>query len=378
MSIKGVVVKTGFLWHEYFAWHSTGVASGNLPAGGFVEPGVHFENPQTKRRFRNLLEVTGLLDELQPLRTRLATDEELLRVHTADYLARLREMSKSGFGEAGEFTPFGKGSFEIAKRGVGACITAADAVYDQVVRNAYVLCRPPGHHAEPDRGRGYCLLANEALTVEHLRAIRGLKRIAIVDWDVHHGNGAQSIFYGDPNVLTISIHQDRLYPVESGSLAETGEGDGKGACLNIPLPGGSGHEAYVSAIDRVVIPALDRFSPEMIIVSCGFDASALDPLGRQQATSQTYRAMTRLVMNAADRLCDGRLMMIHEGGYSEAYVPWCGLAVIEEMSGVKTEAQDPFMDWIGTIGGHELKPAEVDVLEKAASIVSEMPGKGSR
>jgi acetoin utilization deacetylase AcuC-like enzyme len=285
-------------------------------------------------------------------------------------------MSKIGHGEAGEFTPFGKGSFEIAQRGAGACIAAADAVYDRVVRNAYVLCRPPGHHAEPDRGRGYCLFANGAIAVEHLRTVRGLKRVAIVDWDVHHGNGAQLIFYRDPNVLTVSIHQDRLYPVESGELTETGEGPGKGACLNVPLPGGSGHEAYVAAIDRVVIPALDRFTPETIIVSCGFDASALDPLGRQQATSQTYRAMTRSVMEAADRLCGGRLIMIHEGGYSEAYVPWCGLAVIEEMSGVKTEANDPFMDWIGTIGGHDLKPAEVKILERAIGIVSEMPEKG--
>ena len=162
---------------------------------------MHFENPQTKRRLRNLLEVSGLLDELQPLPTRLATDEELLRIHTPSYVARLREMSEIGYSEAGEFTPFGKGSFEIAQRGAGACIAPADSVYDRVVRNAYVLCRPPGHHAEPDRGRGNCLFANGAITVEHLRTVRGLKRVAIVDWDVHHGNGAQSIFYHDPMSL---------------------------------------------------------------------------------------------------------------------------------------------------------------------------------
>jgi len=370
-------VKTGFLWHEYFAWHSYGVAAGNLPAGGFVQPGVHFDNPETKRRLRNLLEVTGLLDQLEPLRSRLATDEEMLRVHTAEYLTRLRELSELGYGDAGEYAPLGKGSFEIAQRGAGSCIVAADAVNDRVVRNAYVLCRPPGHHAEPNRGLGYCLLANGAIAVEHLRKVRGLKRVAVVDWDVHHGNGTQSIFYRDRGVLTISIHQDRLYPLNSGTLSETGEDAGLGACLNVPLPGGSGHEAYVAAVDQVVVPALERFSPELIVVACGFDASAFDPLGRQQASSQTFRAMTHSIVMAADRLCEGRLLMIQEGGYSEAYVPWCGLAVIEEISGVKTEADDPHLDWIGAIGGHELKPAEADVLRRAAALIGGVPGGSS-
>ncbi|RWA57947.1 MAG: class II histone deacetylase [Mesorhizobium sp.] len=371
-------MKTGFLWHEYFAWHSNGVASGNVTAGGYVEPGMHFENPATKRRLRNLLEVTGILDELKVLPTRLATDEELLRVHDGDYLQKLKQMSDLGFGDAGEFTPLGKGSFEIARRAAGACIVAADAVLDRVVRNAYVLCRPPGHHAERARGRGFCLLANASIAVEHLRKVRGVKRIAMVDWDVHHGNGAQSIYYTDPDVLTISVHQDRLYPVESGSLEETGEGEGRGTCLNIPLPGGSGHEAYVATLARVVVPALEKFEPEIIIVPSGFDASALDPLGRQQASSDTYRAMTGLLMEAAERICQGRLLMTHEGGYSEAYVPWCGLAVMEELSGIRTEASDPFLDWVGSIGGHELKPHEDAVLSRAAALIKDIPSRETR
>jgi acetoin utilization deacetylase AcuC-like enzyme len=366
-------MKTGFLWHEIFAWHTNGIAAGNILAGGFVQPGVHFENPHTKRRFRNLLEVSGLLDELEVLPTRPATDAELLRIHTPEYLTRLKELSDLGFGDAGDYALLGKGTFEIAKRAAGACIVAADAVYDRRVRNAYVLCRPPGHHAEPNRGRGYCFLANASVAIEHLRQTRGVRRVATVDWDVHHGNGAQVIYYSDPDILTISIHQDRLYPIESGSMEETGEGAGRGACLNIPLPGGSGHEAYVAAIERVVVPALERFLPEFILVPCGFDASALDPLGRQQATSETYRTMTRLLMEAAERICGGRLVMIHEGGYSEVYVPWCGLAVVEQLSGIKTEANDPYFDWVGAIGGHELKPAEKAVIEKAAGLVDGVP-----
>ncbi len=367
-------MKTGFLWHEYFAWHSFGTVSGSIPAGGFVEPGAPFENEQTKRRLRNLLEVSGLLDDLSILPTRLATDEELLRVHTVDYLEKLKRLSNAGIGDAGRGALVGKGSFEIAQRAAGACIVAADAVYDRVVRNAYVLCRPPGHHAERDCGIGFCLLANASIATEHLRKARGVKRIALVDWDVHHGNGAQSIFYDDPDVLTISIHQDRLF--RSGSIEERGVGDGLGASLNIPLPAGSGHEAYVAAIERVVVPALTRFQPEMIIVPSGFDASVFDPLGRQMAGSETFRMMTRLLMTAADRLCEGRLMMTHEGGYSETYVPWCGLAVLEEMSGIKTEAQDPYLGWFGLIGGHELKPHENEVLIQAAALVDQIPRPG--
>ena len=369
-------MKTGFLWHEHFAWHSNGVAAGNLPAGGFLQPGVHFENPETKRRFRNLLEVSGLLDQLAVLPTRMATEAEILAVHTPEYIHRLRQMSDAGFGDAGEFTPLGKNSFEIASRAAGACMNAADAVYDRKVANAYVLCRPPGHHAERDRGRGYCLLANAPIAIEHLRRERGVKRIATVDWDVHHGNGAQSIYYDDPNVLTISIHQDRLYPIESGAIDETGVGPGKGACLNIPLPGGSGHEAYVAVMEQVVSPALERFEPEIIIVPSGFDASAMDPLGRQQATSDTYRVMTKVLMNAADKLCGGRLLMCHEGGYSEVYVPWCGLAVMETLSGIKTEADDPYFGWVGAIGGHELKPAEAAVIAAAKKLIPGIPRKG--
>ena len=374
VAMKETLSRTGFVWHERFMWHITPAAAGSIAAGGYVEADVHIENPASKRRLRNLLEVTGLMDQLVGIKPRPATDAEVLRVHTEAYIARLRSLSEVGWGEAGDFAPVGKDSFAIALLSAGGCIAAADAIMDGRVNNAYALVRPPGHHAERDRGRGFCLLGNAAITVEHLRHVRGLKRIAMVDWDVHHGNGAQSIYYDNPDVLTISIHQDGVYPVDSGSLTENGAGAGLGSCINIPLPPGSGHGAYLAAFSQVILPALRRFQPDMVIVPCGFDASALDPMARQMAHSETYRLMTRSLKSAANELCGGRLMMCHEGGYSPIYVPWCGLAVVEELSGVRTDAVDPYQ-YVASWPGQQLKPAEAEVLSRASALLSRIPAR---
>jgi acetoin utilization deacetylase AcuC-like enzyme len=176
----------------------------------------------------------------------------------------------------------------------------------------------------------------------HARA-KGVARVAVVDWDVHHGNGTQAAFWVDPAVLTISLHQDQHFPHDSGFVEEVGEGAGRGANLNIPLPPASGLGAYRAAFERIVIPALHRFQPELIVVACGFDASALDPLGRQLLYSDGFRALTRLVRTAAETLCGGKLVLCQEGGYSTGYVPFCGLAVLEELSGIRTPVDDPFM-----------------------------------
>lgn len=354
-------------------WHINGIAAGVVPAGGYVEPGLfHIEDPSSKRRIRNLLEVSGLLDELVQIRPRPASRDELLRVHEAAYIERLDRMSETGFGEAGEKAPVGPDSLAIARLAAGGCIEAADAIMKGKVRNAYALIRPPGHHAERDRGRGFCLLANAAITVAHLKAVHGLERVAVVDWDVHHGNGTQNIFYTDPGVLTISIHEESNYPPDSGTIGEIGEEAGEGANLNIPLPAGSGHAAYLATIERVVLPALDRFAPEIIIVPCGFDSCIFDPLARQMNMAETFRQMTRHMMAAARVLCDERLLLIHEGGYSEFYTPYCGLAVMEELSGIKTEVVDPFGFHIGK-PGQKLQPHQNDIVGLAASLVTNVP-----
>ena len=179
----------------------------------------------------------------------------------------------------------------------------------------------------------------------------------------------QAAFYGDPTTLTISLHADRLYPANSGSLAERGEGQGFGYNLNLPLPPGSGDGAYLAAIEQVVLPALHRFKPDLILVACGFDASAADPLGRMMVTSYGFRRMTALLMQAADTLCDGRIVMTHEGGYSSHYVPYCGLAVLEQLSGINTGLADPFRPHFRDIGQQELQPHQAAAIAAAAALV---------
>jgi acetoin utilization deacetylase AcuC-like enzyme len=365
--------RTGFVWHERYMWHVTGIAAGAVPAGGYVEPSMfHIEDPSSKRRIRNLLEVTGLLEELVSIRPRQATEAELLRVHDAAYLDRLERLSAEGVGDAGEKAPVGPDSLTIAKLAVGGCLEAADAIVRGQVANAYALVRPPGHHAERSRGRGFCLLANAALTVAHLKAVHSLERIAVVDWDVHHGNGTQSIFYEDPTVLTISVHEEGNYPPDSGTLVERGAGQGFGTNLNIPLPAGSGHGAYMETFERVIGPALRRFRPSMIVVPCGFDSCIFDPLARQMNVAETFRLLTRFVKSAAAELCEGRLLLTHEGGYSSFYTPYCGLAVIEELSGVRTDAEDPFGHHIAK-PGQKLLLHQADVIAEAAAMVAEVP-----
>ena len=250
-----------------------------------------------------------------------------MRVHPDEYLARIKELSSGRGGDAGSETPFGNGSYEIAQLAAGGTIAAIDAVLDGTVANAYALVRPPGHHALADLGMGFCIFANVAVGVRHAQAARGLGRVAVVDWDVHHGNGTQAIFWEDPSVLAISLHQDGLYPSRSGLHEQVGESAGKGTTLNVPLPAGSGSGAYLAAVDQVVVPALEAFAPELIVIACGFDAGALDPLGRMLLAASAFGEMTGRLLDAADRICGGRLVASHEGGYSAGHVPFCGLAV---------------------------------------------------
>lgn len=364
---------TGFVWHERYMWHDTGSHAGVLPAVFPVQPGQHAENPETKRRFKNLLEVSGLLDKLVLLAPRAATRDEILKVHTAAYIARIEADSNARGGDAGGLTPFGPGSFEIALLSAGGVIAATDAVLDGTVRNAYALVRPPGHHAMPDSGMGFCMLANAAIAGRHALDVRKLDRIAYVDWDVHHGNGTEAIFWDDPRALTISLHQDRCFPPDTGGLDAIGGGAGEGANINIPLPPGSGVGAYEAAFARVVIPALRKFKPALIFVPSGFDAGGHDPLGRMMMHSDGYRRLTEMLMTVADSVCGGRIVMCHEGGYNPPTVPFYGLAVMEALSGLSTGIADPFMALLGGMGGQELQPHQAAVIDQAARLVDRIP-----
>ena len=364
--------RTLLVWDERCMWHDTGnVLLPPLP-GGWAQPHPVWEGPEGKRRVKNLLDATGMTERLTLMRPEPATEEQLLRVHTPGHIARIRAASELG-GDGGDgATPVGRGSYEIACISAGGVIAALTAVADGTHRTSYALVRPPGHHALPDSGMGFCLFNNIGVAIQEVRS-RGLAtRIAIVDWDVHHGNGTQAVFYDDPDVLTISVHQDGKFPITGGALDERGEGPGLGANLNIPLPAGSGNGAYAAAMDDVILPALRAFAPDLIVVASGYDANLFDPLGRQMVTAGQYGRMAAQLVEAAAELCDGRLAVVHEGGYSPEYVPFCALRVIEAISGQDSGVmpEQHGEDWMVLHPGQALQPHQAEVIAKAAALVN--------
>jgi acetoin utilization deacetylase AcuC-like enzyme len=363
---------TGFVWNEQFMWHEAGTLAGFMSPGYPVQPGRPYENPETKRRFKNLLDISGLMDQLTPIKAHHASEAELLRAHTEDYVERIKTMSDAQGGDAGFHAHFGAGGYEIATLAAGGVIAAVDAVMNETVDNAYALVRPIGHHAGREMGQGFCIFNNGAIAGLHALEKYDIERIAYVDWDVHHGNGTEEIFYKDPRALTISIHQENWLPPGSGNLEDIGEGEGSGYNINVPLPPGSGFGAYQSAYERVVIPALEKYKPDLIMVPSGFDANVLDPLARMMMHSEGYRALTKMIMEVAAKLCHGRIVMCHEGGYSESYVPFVGLAVIEELSGIKTDVEDTTMELVRNMGGQTLQPHQNAAIKKAEKLLSNL------
>ena len=333
---------TGFYWDERCFWFSGGNYAFTLPVGGLVQPlasGGSPESPETKRRLKNLMDVTGLTQELVTKNAEEASKEALLRVHTAEYIKHFETASQGTGGELGLRVPFGHGGYQQAALSTGlACRAVADVMAGNV-SNAYALSRPPGHHCLPDFPNGFCLLANIAVAVQSARVKQADLKVAVLDWDVHHGNGTESIFLDDAGTLTISIHQEHNYPLDSGGADVRGLNNSN---INIPLPPGGGHLTYLKVIDKIVRPALEKFKPDLIVVACGYDAAAIDPLSRMMATADTFATMTSSVKAMAEEFCDGRLVLVHEGGYSEVYVPFCGHATIKTLSGSKIDAPDPF------------------------------------
>lgn len=364
--------KTGLVWNERFMWHEQGRYAGILPADFPLQPGRHHENPETKRRLKNLLDASGLSEQLTPIKARPISREELLRVHTADYLDQLDAGNLKPAANAGLDAPYTKGSVDIAKLAAGGCLEAVEAIFEGRVDNAYALVRPIGHHAEPDQGKGFCLYSNAALAARHAQAKYGIKRVALIDLDVHHGNGAERVFWRDPSVLTISLHQELWFPPDSGGLEDIGEGEGQGYNLNIPLPAGCGFGAYQAAFERVVLPALENFEPELVIVPCGYDAGAQDPLGRMILHGEAFRWFIRELRGIADRFAGGRLLVTHEGGYNENTVPFMGLAVFEELSGIDSGVVDPHRDIFVNMHGHELLMHQEAVIATAASLARDI------
>jgi acetoin utilization deacetylase AcuC-like enzyme len=232
-------------------------------------------------------------------------------------------------------------------------VGAVAGALGQGPRRSYCLVRPAGHHAEADRAMGFCLLNSVAVAARAAQAL-GAERVLIVDWDVHHGNGIEKAFLEDPSVLYVSIHQEGLFPPLGGGLDAVGTGRGRGRTINIPMPPGSGHAAYLGVMERIIAPAGKQFDPDLILIAAGQDASAFDPLGRQLCTSETYRAMTGTLRKLADECCGGRLVAIHEGGYSPWYVPFLVRAIVAELAALPPYP-DPYLHTLNELPGQRLQ-----------------------
>ncbi|HAU43056.1 MAG TPA: histone deacetylase [Gammaproteobacteria bacterium] len=241
--------------------------------------------------------------------------EWLARVHHRQLIERARASCEQGLPYLD--TPdvaISAESFEVARLAAGTVLNLADEVAHGRVDNGFALVRPPGHHAEHNAALGFCLFNNIAIAARYLQDQHGLEKILIVDWDVHHGNGTQHLFEEDPSVFYVSTHQYPHYP-GTGAYSETGTGAGKGATLNCPMNAGAGNETYTQAFTETILPAIDAFGPDMILISAGFDAHQADPLGSINLTTEHYAWMTRRLMECADHHCNGRILSVLEGGY---------------------------------------------------------------
>jgi acetoin utilization deacetylase AcuC-like enzyme len=276
-----------------------------------LAPASHPERPQRLAAARRAIAaVEGV--SLTSVTARPARDEELLRVHAPEFLERLdRLRGCSTYIDPDTFVS--PESVEVARLAAGSLVAMVDALVDGPVSKGVALLRPPGHHAGPAQAMGFCLLNNVAVAAAHARA-RGLDRVAVVDWDVHHGNGTQEIFWRDPHVLYVSTHQFPFYP-GTGSANEVGEGDGVGFTVNVPLAAGGSDAIYAGAFERIVLPVLDAYAPQMLFVSAGFDAAASDPLAQMELSPEAFGWMARQLARVAERHARGRVCLVLEGGY---------------------------------------------------------------
>ncbi len=278
-----------------------------------------------------------------------AKEEDVLAVHTRNYVDFLKRESKTG-GIIDWDTVIPRGLYEGALLAAGGAITAAKLVCDGVSNNAFAMVRPPGHHAKPEIGAGFCYLNNIAIAVRWLQRKRGVSKVLILDWDAHHGDGTQEIFYRDPTVLFISLHQMPLYP-GTGYPEEVGEGEGEGYTVNVPLPPGAGDECYMLVFEEIIEPIAHDFKPEFIAVSAGQDNHFTDPLTSLALTARGYAKLMEKTRKLAEELCDGKMFAVLEGGYSiEGALPYTNLAIIAAMAGIDTsnirepESYKPLLD----------------------------------
>ncbi|NJL04430.1 MAG: histone deacetylase [Chloroflexaceae bacterium] len=293
---------------------------------------THVERAERLLSIQRALDTSGVRAMVQQLAPRPATQDELLAVHTTDHVDTINRYAVRGGGYIDTDTYMVEGTLEAAYLAAGGAITAVAAVLQGTAPNAFAFVRPPGHHATPDRAMGFCLFNNIAVAARAALQQFGLARVAIVDYDVHHGNGTQDIFYGDGQVLFCSTHAAPYYP-GTGRVDEIGTGDGAGATLNVPMPYGVGDVGYQQVFQQVIIPALHRFQPQLILVSAGYDAHWSDPIGPMVVSVQGFTSMTKMLADAAGELCDGRIVLVLEGGYNLEAVGASALASLQVLLG---------------------------------------------
>ena len=293
--------RTGFVYHPHTTLHRTG--SG------------HPECPERLQSIVRRLEECGALDDAERHEPAAAKVEHIAAIHADTYIQRVEAACRDGQTsiDSGD-TTISADSYEAALLAAGGVLDAVDRLIDGRWKNAFVACRPPGHHAEQDLAMGFCLFNNVAVAAAYLRRHHGIDRVAILDWDVHHGNGTQHTFEADPAVHYTSLHQWPLYP-GTGRADERGVDEGTGATLNCLMAPGQGDDDYRRVLEEQVLPELDRFAPQVILISAGFDAHEADPLSATRVTEAGYREMTRLVTALATQHTGGRLLSVLEGGY---------------------------------------------------------------
>jgi acetoin utilization deacetylase AcuC-like enzyme len=294
------VANVALLYDEVYLKHDT---------GAHPERSVRVKHSYDHLRARPIY---GSLTDLKP---RPATDDEILLVHERRYFDYLRSIPSDEAGALDPDTMFGPGSLEAAILAAGAVTTAVDNIISGACDRAFCLVRPPGHHALPDRAMGFCIFNNVAIGAAYAARSRGLKRTAIIDFDVHHGNGTQDMFYGDEDVLYCSLHKWPFYP-GTGSSDETGRGKGQGKTVNVPLPSGTGQAGYLDALADIVLPAVREHRPAIIFLSAGFDAHEADPIGGMDLNEDSFDELTGAIVETAREVCDGKIVSALEGGYN--------------------------------------------------------------
>jgi len=296
-------------------------------------------HPERPERIQALLNLAGALDKqmFELASPRAATRADVEYTHGADHVRLVESTSKHNRYALDGDTITCRDSFGVALLAVGGFLTLLDAIASKQSSNGFALVRPPGHHALRDHAMGFCLFNTMAIGAEYLKRVHGAKKILIMDWDVHHGNGTQAAFYDDPTVFFISTHQFPFYP-GSGAVNETGVGAGEGLTLNVPLPAGCTDVEYLQVFQDIVVPAAEKFQPEWILVSAGFDPHRRDPLGGMNVTEEGFGAMARLLLALANRFADGRIAFLLEGGYDLAGLRDSVAAVLAAM---QTQAPPP-------------------------------------